>query len=100
MRVLMDLHGAPASQNGFDNSGERGDPNWYDPNDSGYVDRTYIVLEMLSDMMISWIDEGHMSDYTLYGIEVLNEPAGYYEEIWNLCRDDFYPNAYTTLRYK
>ena len=96
----MDLHGAPASQNGFDNSGQRGDPNWYNPDDSSNIHRTYIVLEMLSDMVISWIDEGYMSEYTLYGVEVLNEPAGYFEDIWVECRDNFYPNSYLTLRYK
>ncbi|KAJ1717848.1 hypothetical protein LPJ61_007118, partial [Coemansia biformis] len=28
MRVVLDLHGAPGSQNGFDNSGRRGDIAW------------------------------------------------------------------------
>jgi len=28
LKVLIDLHGAPGSQNGFDNSGRRGDELW------------------------------------------------------------------------
>jgi glucan 1,3-beta-glucosidase len=29
VKVILDLHGAPGSQNGFDNSGQRGAANWY-----------------------------------------------------------------------
>jgi len=29
LKILLDLHGAPGSQNGFDNSGRRGDVHWY-----------------------------------------------------------------------
>ncbi len=29
LKILLDLHGAPGSQNGFDNSGRRGDILWY-----------------------------------------------------------------------
>ena len=41
MRVMMDLHGAPGSQNGFDNSGRRGEVNWVpeEGDDHSNVDR-------------------------------------------------------------
>jgi glucan 1,3-beta-glucosidase len=28
LKVLIDVHGAPGSQNGYDNSGRRGDAQW------------------------------------------------------------------------
>lgn len=28
VNVIIDLHGVPGSQNGFDNSGQRGSANW------------------------------------------------------------------------
>merc|ERR1711893_563789 len=79
MKVLIDLHGAPGSQNGFDNSGRRGEIHWYDY--SGSLDnvyRTEQVLEKVSQMVAGWIVEGSIREQTLYGIELLNEPWGEY----------------------
>ena len=47
MRVMMDLHGAPGSQNGFDNSGRRGEVNWVpeEGDDHANVDR--FEMEMI-----------------------------------------------------
>ena len=40
------------------------------------VERTEIVLTKISKILHGWIDEGHVKQETVYGIEVLNEPWG------------------------
>jgi glucan 1,3-beta-glucosidase len=46
LKVLIDLHGAPGSQNGYDNSGQRGDANFgQNPQD---LQRTKAVLNHLA----------------------------------------------------
>ncbi|KAJ9115610.1 hypothetical protein QFC20_000935 [Naganishia adeliensis] len=70
IKVIIDVHGAPGSQNGFDNSGRRGSANWAD--DQRNVDRTRGVVQSLAS---------EFSNGQYYGvvtaIAVLNEPAGY-----------------------
>ena len=40
--------------------------------------------------------------YLLYpkteGLELLNEPAGFYDWVWNVCKDNFYSNGYDEIR--
>ena len=81
LKVLIDLHGAPGSQNGFECSGRRGK---LDKSESyilnkgkdWQVNRTIIVLEKLAKMIKSWIDYEFINEQTIYGIELLNEPWG------------------------
>ena len=49
LKVVLDLHGAPGSQNGFDNSGKRGEVGGIRP-DGGLANgnRTLFVLEVSS----------------------------------------------------
>lgn len=63
LKVLIDLHGAPGSQNGFDNSGRAGRATWQ-PSDP----RTPEVIRMITARY-------HKDSDTVIGIEVLNEPA-------------------------
>jgi glucan 1,3-beta-glucosidase len=98
LKILVDLHGAPESQNGFDNSGRRGDVNWFDPNDNSNVDRTVVILGKVTELLVSWIADGTISDSTLFGVEVLNEPSGWIEELWVEIRDNFHYNAYDVIR--
>lgn len=75
LKVLIDLHGAPNTQNGFDNSGLRniGYPGWQ--NKTEYVDFTVKVLKK----MYQKYGTGDFADKygsTILGIEVLNEPYG------------------------
>lgn len=102
MRIMMDLHGAPGSQNGFDNSGRRGEPHWIEADGSDnheYVDRTIEVLKKVAQLMEDWMDEGFLKEETLYGIELLNEPFGtVYPHIWVECRDTFYYQGYDAIR--
>lgn len=69
LKVWVDLHGAPGSQNGFDNSGRRGSIQWQST--PGYVDHTVNVIGMLSQRYatLQYAD-------TVAAIELLNEPLG------------------------
>ena len=90
-KVLLDLHGAPGSQNGQDHSGHTGDVNWLN-------NRTIVVLGQLSGIMEKWITEGSIRAETLYGIELLNEPASSMGNLWDTCKNTFYPNGYHKIR--
>lgn len=69
LQVLLDLHGAPGSQNGHDHSGRAGHVKWF--NDANARQQTLSILEQL-----------HMryaSSPSYWGIELLNEPrAGWH----------------------
>lgn len=65
---MIDLHGAPGSQNGFDNSGHRiPSPQWQSV-DQGAV-RTLRVLDTIQSKY-----GGRAYDDVIAGIELLNEP--------------------------
>ncbi|KAL1647844.1 glucan exo-1,3-beta-glucosidase, partial [Diplodia intermedia] len=67
LKVWIDLHGAPLSQNGFDNSGQRTDTPAWTSADS--VAATAEVIRMIADKYAapSYAD-------VVVGIELLNEP--------------------------
>ncbi|KAK7465452.1 hypothetical protein VKT23_005430 [Stygiomarasmius scandens] len=66
LKVIIDLHGAPGSQNGFDNSGQKMDfPQWHTSQDN--VARTKAVMERIANEF----------DAPIYA--PLNEPASYYD---------------------
>ncbi|KAG1757219.1 glycoside hydrolase family 5 protein [Suillus lakei] len=69
LKLVIDLHGAPGSQNGFDNSGQRMSyPTWH--SNQTNVDRTNAIIKTI----ISMVD----SEYeTVPIIAPLNEPAGF-----------------------
>lgn len=70
LKILIDLHTAPLSQNGFDNGGISGVCKW-----SKYpeeVEFVYTVLERLA--------EKYGNREGIWGIEILNEPVT--ENIW------------------
>ena len=69
LQVWVDLHGAPGSQNGFDNSGQRDRLDWQTT--PGLVEHTVKVLGILSQRYARPEYEGVVA-----GIEVLNEPLG------------------------
>ena len=95
MKVLLDLHGAPGSQNGFDNSGKRGKKQWLE---DGNVERTLKVIEKFGELLNKWINEDVFTSDTIYGIELLNEPWGLQADIWTEIRDRFYPEGYQVVR--
>jgi glucan 1,3-beta-glucosidase len=100
LKVLVDLHGAPGSQNGFDNSGRRGPINWIpeDTLDETNVERTIVILEKLIDLVNGWVQAGDIRQETWWGLEILNEPAGFFQWVWDECDQSFYPNAFERLR--
>jgi aryl-phospho-beta-D-glucosidase BglC (GH1 family) len=84
MTVLVDLHGAPGSQNGQDHSGHSGAINWSDP---ANVALTVDVLDM---MAARWSREENV-----WGFELLNEP--HYSLSYELLTE-FYRDAYNAIR--
>ncbi|PSN66662.1 glycoside hydrolase [Corynespora cassiicola Philippines] len=67
LKVIVDLHGVPGSQNGFDNSGQRIDnPNWTSGNT---VQQTLQVLKTISD---KYAKQEYQD--VVVGIQLINEP--------------------------
>ncbi|EGV64661.1 exo-1,3-beta-glucanase [Yamadazyma tenuis ATCC 10573] len=95
LKVWVDLHGVPGSQNGFDNSGYRdiGYPGWF--NHTENVNVTYAVLQQI----YAKYGGSHIaSQYpdTVIGIEVVNEP--YSPKISMKKIETFYRNTYADAR--
>lgn len=91
LKVLIDLHGAPGSQNGFDNSGQKlSYPTWHESSDN--VQRTNNIIKTLANWYSSQTD-------TVIGIAPLNEPAGFYgDSVMNVVRQYWY-DSYGNIRY-
>ncbi|KAJ1957463.1 hypothetical protein EC988_000821 [Linderina pennispora] len=87
LKVQLDLHGVPGSQNGFDNSGRRGNTTWLDQRIN--IDRAMDVLTKLADLANKWPD-------VVYAIEAINEPSKYSTPLEKVR--SFYEEAYTTVR--
>jgi glucan 1,3-beta-glucosidase len=64
LKVLIDLHGARGSQNGFDSSGRKGGAEWFTNRE--YQNET---IELLCQIAKRYTDSP-----ALWGIELLNEP--------------------------
>lgn len=64
LKVVICLHGAPGSQNGWDHSGRAGEVGWLES--ERYVRRTLRVVKKIC--------ERYGQQSALYGIELLNEP--------------------------
>ncbi|KAI9735756.1 MAG: exo-1,3-beta-glucanase [Claussenomyces sp. TS43310] len=90
LKVMLDLHGAPGSQNGFDNSGRLGDVTWQSGSEYN-VHNTLWALQALSDR---YKGDGDV----VTAIELLNEPLGgsldlsalkkFYYDGWGDVRSD------------
>ncbi|KAF2139792.1 glycoside hydrolase family 5 protein [Aplosporella prunicola CBS 121167] len=89
LKVLVDLHTAPRSQNGYDNSGQRMDtPGWGEGESVGQM------LSVLHTVAAKYAS-AEFRDVVL-GIELLNEPAGYTLDM-NMVRQ-FYRNGWGEVR--
>ena len=87
MKAEIDLHAGPGSQNGFDNSGRRGDIGWVTeeyPEDNHNVVRTLNIVDKIAENMKRWINQGALRQETLYGISLLNEPGGWWDKVWSV----------------
>ncbi|KAH0581711.1 hypothetical protein H2248_011397 [Termitomyces sp. 'cryptogamus'] len=66
LKVIIDLHGVPGSQNGFDNSGQKtSDPSWY--RSQLNVDRARAIIQRLANT--------YKDSTVVTAISVMNEPA-------------------------
>jgi glucan 1,3-beta-glucosidase len=85
LKLLLDLHGAPGSQNGWDHSGRSGEIGWHkDPNN---IKETLRVLETFA--------QKYGKHPALFGIELLNEPRN---SIPIEILQTFYQDAYPRIR--
>jgi glucan 1,3-beta-glucosidase len=84
LKLLLDLHGAPGSQNGWDHSGRSGAINWTEPSN---VQETVRILETFA--------QKYGQHPSLYGIELLNEPK---DVVPLEILQQFYQDAYVVLR--
>ncbi|HMR72503.1 MAG TPA: cellulase family glycosylhydrolase [Candidatus Saccharibacteria bacterium] len=82
--VLLDLHGAPKSQNGHDHSGRAGQAEWF--NDPAARQQTIDILKQLYAR--------YKTSPSLWGIELLNEP---YAGWRNPTLRQFYKQAASSL---
>ncbi len=85
LQVLLDLHGAPGSQNGMDHSGRAGDVGWH--KSPANIEASIVALEGMA--------RRYGQHPALNGIELLNEPR------WDLPIDilkSYYQSAYKRLR--
>jgi len=87
--VIVDLHGAPGSQNGHDNSGKDGPIQWQTPQN---IDRTIHVIGNLTKAV--------MGSPAVVGIELLNEPwtTAIGGPISFATLKDYYQRAYQVVR--
>jgi glucan 1,3-beta-glucosidase len=85
LKLLLDLHGAPGSQNGWDHSGRSGPINW--PKDPQNISETLRVLESFA--------QKYGQHPALCGIELLNEPR---DVVPLGILQQFYQDAYARLR--
>ncbi|OJJ47683.1 hypothetical protein ASPZODRAFT_141258 [Penicilliopsis zonata CBS 506.65] len=94
LKVLIDLHGAPGSQNGFDNSGRKGSINWQQ---GDTVTQTLQAIRGLAERYAPQTD-------VVVAIEALNEPMipsgvnqdqlkQYYYDVWGTVRDSNHDTA-------
>ena len=90
LKLIIDLHGAPGSQNGFDNSGHRVNyPGWHTENDA--VARTNAIIKTLASKFAS-----NTSVVTI--IAPLNEPAGFYDEMMPTIKQYWF-DSYGSVRF-
>ena len=91
IKVLLDLHGAPGFQNGWEHSGRIGKIHWHEGDNPK---RTVRILVKVAEMVKAWVDEGAFPLDTFEGLE----PVGYLDYIWNTCKDGFYQDGYAAFR--
>lgn len=87
IHVIVDLHGAPGSQNGYDNSGHlTNSPVWASAPSN--VTRTVDTVKFLAKTVGSQVSV----------IELLNEAAGYRGDDWATVVRQFWLDGYAAVR--
>lgn len=87
VHVILDIHGAPGSQNGYDNSGQRtSNPQW--ASDPANVQRTVDTIRFIAANIGGMIDV----------LELLNEPAGFLGGDFPQIIRQFWLDGYDAVR--
>lgn len=92
LKVLIDLHGGVGSENGYDNSGHKGEALW--ATDSNNVLRTKNVLNTIA---AKYADPAYWQVVTALGL--LNEPAGYLNSQLLETTVQFWRDGYGATRW-
>lgn len=87
--VLVDCHGSPGSQNGFDNSGRSGDVSWQTKVN---LDRSIEVLKTMATKYGSMA----YSD-VVYGLQMVNEPISWKQSTLEVTQE-WTARAYQSVR--
>jgi glucan 1,3-beta-glucosidase len=85
LKVIIDLHGVPGSQNGWDHSGKAGELGWHTTMEN--IDLTVDVISRLADR--------YKDSESLYAFDLLNEPR------WDIPHKvlvEYYERAYQAVR--
>ncbi|KAK9470621.1 glycoside hydrolase superfamily [Dipodascopsis tothii] len=90
LKVWIDLHGAPGSQNGFENSGRTGNVEWQSDFTNMY--RTLSVLKTLA----AKYSASNYSD-VISGLEIVNEPISWSPNDLEITRT-FYIDSFSAIR--
>ncbi|KAL7010172.1 hypothetical protein EMMF5_000192 [Cystobasidiomycetes sp. EMM_F5] len=93
INVVIDLHGVPGSQNGFDNSGHAGPITWQQSQDN-YRRSVEAIRQLTQDFVSNGAYGGAVTS-----IQPVNEPAGFTgNDVLDFTKR-FYNDAYYTIRY-
>ncbi|KAF7374908.1 Glycoside hydrolase family 5 protein [Mycena sanguinolenta] len=87
IHVILDLHGAPGSQNGFDNSGQRTSTTEWE-NSSANQTRTVDTIRYFAEQLGGLVDI----------IELLNEPATFLSDSYPATLRQYWQNGYSAIR--
>ncbi|TDL20938.1 exo-beta-1,3-glucanase [Rickenella mellea] len=91
LKLIVDLHGAPGSQNGFDNSGHHVSfPQWH--SNSTNIARTNTVIKTLANMFKT-------NTNVVTAITPLNEPASFYGNAILTAARQFWYDSYGNIRF-
>ncbi|KAF7288873.1 Glycoside hydrolase family 5 protein [Mycena indigotica] len=91
LKLIIDLHGAPGSQNGYDNSGHRMPyPTWH--TNVTNVQRTSTVLKKIVAMVKD-------NAANVPAIQALNEPAGYFGPDVLAVTKKYWEDSFSNVRY-
>ena len=91
IRVLVDCHGSPGSQNGFDNSGHAGAVSWQADDN---LQKSIEILEIMAEKYGA-------SEYAdvVFGLELVNEPISWDGNDFTLTKK-WAQEAYTAVKSK
>ncbi|ORX36670.1 glycoside hydrolase superfamily [Kockovaella imperatae] len=91
IKVLIDLHGVPGSQNGNDHSGRAGPIDWY--NNATNVNRT---LEVVRQIAQKYTLPPYSDVVTMF--ELINEPSVWISPLFATVLKQYYLDAYEIVR--